>query len=193
MNKREIERFEKMSLDDKLKLEGDDDIALKKYNEYRYQLRQEQIKANEIGLYSFYEEVRLAGLNTDYYKGIKEHQLNKKVIQIILKHLDMNYSRDILQILVDKLQSRKAHGIAGAKLIELYKKADNPFRLHIAQILEVVATENELEELLSIFNNPDVGDEGKTYLPLVIAQIMGKQAAPILTKIVEEKKNLDEC
>lgn len=192
ISEEKINKFEQMSVDEQLQLTGEDKIALTEYYKYKKQNRQQQIKSNEIELHSFYEEVRATGLDTDYYRGIEDSQLNKSVIQIILKHLDKDYSRDALQILIDKLQSSKARGMAGAKLIKLYKKADNSLRFYIAQTLEKVATKNELNDILSIFNNPKISDEGKDYLPLIIAKIMGKQAIPILIQVVEEKTGLEQ-
>jgi len=192
LNPKVIQKFEAMSIDDQLKLKGKERIDLKKYYAYKEELRKKKIQNNELELQGFYKEIKATGLDTDYYKGIEEHQLNKKIIQIILKHLGMEYSQDVLKILVDKLQSRKARGMAGEKLVNLYRISDNGFSFQIAQVLETVATENELEEILSIFNNPELEDEGKDYLPLVLAKLMGKQAIPILTKIVNEKKSKEE-
>jgi len=115
-----------------------------------------------------------------------------KAIPILLKHLDCDYGKFIKEGLYRCLRTPYAQGIAGKKLIDKFKTEVDELKWVIGHVLEKAASEDDLEDIQSLLNSESFSNEAKGSLPLVISRLMGKQAIPILTKVVDEKKSLEE-
>ncbi len=129
--------------------------------------------------------------NSEWDFKIKS-KTDAKVIPIILKHLDKDYEKFIKEGLYRCLRSPYAQDIAGRTLIEKFKTEDEELKWVIGHALEKAASENDIEDLITLLNDDNFNDEVKSGLTLALAMIMGKQAIPHLIKIVIEKKDSKE-
>ncbi|VAW42471.1 hypothetical protein MNBD_GAMMA01-702 [hydrothermal vent metagenome] len=142
-------------------------------------------KARDINRAPLLADLKANGIymESEWEFSIK-NKSDAKAIPILLKHLDKDYDPFVKEGIYRCLRTPFAKGKAGQKLIEKFKIENDKLRWVIGHVLDIVATEDELENIEEMITNATYGDS-ISELIYVYCRLKGKNAIPKIIQILE--------